>query len=57
MKLTRPQVLLCAAAILAIAVAVLLPGSARGHLSSAVTALRGADPRWLGLAAVGFASA
>ena len=57
MKLTRPQVLLCAAAILAIAVAALLPGSARGHLSSAVTALRGADPRWLGLAAVGFASA
>lgn len=57
MKPTRPQLLLCAAAILAIAVVALFPGSSRGHLSSAVTALRGADPRWLGLAALGFASA
>jgi uncharacterized membrane protein YbhN (UPF0104 family) len=59
MKPSRPQLLLCAGAILVIAFAVAFPGPARGHLSAAVGALRGADPRWLGLAAgcfgVGFA--
>src|SRR5215470_15095134 len=57
MKPTRPQLLLCAAAILAFGVVALLPGSGRAHLSSAVTALRSADPNWLGLAAVGFGAA
>jgi uncharacterized membrane protein YbhN (UPF0104 family) len=57
MKPTRPQLLLCVAAIFTIALAALFAGPARGHLSGAVDALRGADPRWLGLAAAGFAGA
>ncbi|HST18022.1 MAG TPA: lysylphosphatidylglycerol synthase transmembrane domain-containing protein [Gaiellaceae bacterium] len=57
MKPTRPQLLLCAAAILAIGVVALLPGAGRAHLSPAVTALRAADPNWLGLAALGFGAA
>jgi uncharacterized membrane protein YbhN (UPF0104 family) len=57
MKPTRPQLLLCAGAILAIALAVLFPGPVRGHLSAAVAAMRDADPKWLGLAAGGFAAA
>ena len=40
-----------------IAMAAAFPGPAREHLSGAMGALRGADPRWLGLAALGFAAA
>lgn len=54
MKPTRPQLLVCAAAILAIALAAVSPGPARGHLSAAFGALRGADSNWLGIAALGF---
>jgi uncharacterized membrane protein YbhN (UPF0104 family) len=57
MKPTRPQILLCAGAILVIACAVVFPGPARGHLSAAVGTLRDADPRWLLVAAGGFATA
>jgi uncharacterized membrane protein YbhN (UPF0104 family) len=57
MKLTRPQLLLCAGAILVIVFAVAFPGPARGHLSAAVATLRDADPRWLGAAALCFAGA
>jgi uncharacterized membrane protein YbhN (UPF0104 family) len=57
MKPTRLQFLLCAGAILVIALAAAFPGPARGHLSAAVGALGHADPRWLGLAAGFFATA
>jgi uncharacterized membrane protein YbhN (UPF0104 family) len=57
MKPTRPQLLLCAAAVLVIVLAAAFPGPAREHLSGAVGALRGADPHWLGVAAIGFAAA
>jgi len=57
MKLTRPQLLLCAGAILVIVFAVAFPGPARGHLSAAVATLRDADPRWLGAATLCFAAA
>jgi uncharacterized membrane protein YbhN (UPF0104 family) len=57
MKPTRPQLLVCAAAILAIALAAVFPGPARGHLTAAVGAMRGANPNWLGLAGAGFAAA
>ncbi|HEY7396705.1 MAG TPA: lysylphosphatidylglycerol synthase domain-containing protein [Gaiellaceae bacterium] len=57
MKPTRPQLLLCAAAFLVILLAVVYPGPAREHLTGAVGALRGADARWLGVAALGFAAA
>jgi uncharacterized membrane protein YbhN (UPF0104 family) len=57
MKPTRPQLLLCAGAILVIAFAVAFPGPARGHLSAAVGTLRDADPRWLGVAAGCFGAA
>lgn len=56
MKPSRSQLLLCAAAILVIALAVAFPGPAREHLSGAFGALRGADPNWLGVAAIGFAA-
>ena len=57
MKPTRPQLLLCAGAILVIVFAVACPGPARGHLSAAIETLRNADPRWLGAAALSFAAA
>ena len=56
MKPTRPQLLLCAAAILVIGAAATF-GPTRAHLTSAIGALRGANSNWLGLAALGFASA
>lgn len=53
MKPTRPQLLLCTGAVLAIALAA-ASGPARGHVSAAVASLRSADPRWLWLAAAAF---
>ncbi len=56
MKPTRPQLLLCATAVLALTLVAVSSGPARAHLTAAVSSLRSADPRWLWLAAAAFAT-
>jgi uncharacterized membrane protein YbhN (UPF0104 family) len=51
---TRTSALVSAAAVAAFAVAAASPHLLRGRVSSALQALTGADPHWLGLATAGF---